>query len=44
LGCLACLFVLLGCARRWSVGAPGAGTAAVEVAGCPALVVPGPPS
>ena len=42
IGCLACLFVLLGCFRRRSVGAPGAGTAAVVVAGCPALVVPGP--
>ncbi len=44
LGCLACLFVLLGCSRRWSVGAPGAGTAAVVVAGCPVVVVLGPPS
>jgi len=43
-GCLACLFVLLGCSRRRSVGALGAGTAAVVVAGCSALVVPGPPS
>ncbi len=42
LGCLACLSFLLGCSRRRSVGASGAGTAAVVVAGCPALVVPGP--